>query len=318
MNQQQSQLDLEIIQRLSQAARMRTSPVEPPEDLVEYDWTVPAHFTREQKSKLDEFAAQLSPSICEVLRALFRSKVEMQVSSVGEHYAGQLRSSVQEPAEFYVELLAGDRVCGFMSLSAAKAFGWVGRLLGAQSSSEDADREMSSLEGAILLDIFSALSKVLSESLQAGLGSALGSGTELFRACCGLDESDAEEYCKISFGDADSEEQPFFCLAILSTFLEPVTGEAKAQTTGGRSADDIRKDMLNHLVQVQVEATVYLGRAFVKVRNITDLQPGDVLLTERKVDEAVEVFVQDKMVFSGFLATCQGQYALRVAQLARA
>ncbi len=100
MSQEHSQLDLEIVRRLSQAARTRKGPAEPQEDLVEYDWTAPSHFTRDQKASLDEFAAQLSPGISEALSNLLRTEIQAEVASVTEHYAAQLRPAEQQSSDF--------------------------------------------------------------------------------------------------------------------------------------------------------------------------------------------------------------------------
>lgn len=317
MNQQQSQLDLEIIQRLSQAARTRKVPAEPQEDLVEYDWTVPSHFTREQKTSLDEFAAGLSPAISEALSKLLREQIQTGEACVTEQYAGQLRPTEEPSGDFCVELLdSSGRPCGFMALGGAKAFGWVAQLLGGQSLASDSAREMSSLEGAILLDIFSALSEALSQILTAAGGSAVSCGTALSREPCGLAESDAEEYCKITFQDPEAPDQPGTSLVVVSTFLDAVVGGSEgAKGNQSSSADDIRTDMLNHLQKVPIVAEAYIGTAFIKVRNMADLQPGDVLLTQSKVDEPINIFVQGKKVFRAYPAVCEGQYALVVAQM---
>ncbi len=319
MSQEHSQLDLEIVRRLSQAARTRKGPAEPEEDLIEYDWTVPSHFTRDQKAGLDEFAAQLSSAISEALSKLLRTEIQAEVASVTEHYAAQLRPAEQQSSDFCVELLDNSsRSCGFMALPGAKAFAWVAQLLGGQGSAPDTDRDMSSLEGAILLDIFSTLSGALSQALNAAGGSVLGCGKEISRGPCGLDESDAEEYCKITFQDPAAQDQPGICLVILSDSLEPVVGGSEtAEGTQSSSAEDSRKDMINHLQHVPVVVEAYLGTAVVKVRNLTELQPGDVLLTQRKVDEAMDIFVQGKKVFWAYPAVCEGRYALRFVQMAQ-
>ncbi len=313
MSEQDSQLDLEIIGRLNQTARSRGSAGEPEEDYVEYDWSVPSHFTRDQKAGLDDFAARLSPIIAEALSKQFKSEVQLEVASVTEHYAAQLRPVEEESSDFCVEFLdKGRSSCGFVAFLGEKAFAWVAKLLGGEVSAVDTDKEMSSLESAILLDIFSTLGEAVSQALNAANASPLSCGKELSRGPCGLGESDAEEYCKITLRDPEAQDQPGIYLVILSAFLEPIVAQLEAAGGGqGGSAEQTRKNMLKHLEHASVVAEAYLGTAFVKVRNLTDLQPGDVLLTERKVDDPMDVFVQGNKVFLAFPVTWQGEAEMK-------
>ncbi len=103
---------------------------------------------------------------------------------------------------------------------------------------------------------------------------------------------------------------------LLSALLDPVVGSEAGKLSKPSSAADIRQNMLNHLKPVLFVGQVHLGTALVKVRDLTDLQPGDVLLTQRKVDESMDVFVQGKRLLSAFPVICEGQYAIRVTELA--
>ena len=76
-----------------------------------------------------------------------------------------------------------------------------------------------------------------------------------------------------------------------------------------------------YLLHGAVFATTYqVGptRTYTDLQSVAPLlQPGDVVLTQRKVDEPINIFVQGKSVFWAYPAVCEGQYALLFAQMAQ-
>jgi len=71
--------------------------------------------------------------------------------------------------------------------------------------------------------------------------------------------------------------------------------------------------------QVPVEVAVCVGRARPKVRDLLRLGPGGVLPLDRGVDDAVELYVGDRLIARGELVEAEdgpaGQLAVRLTEI---
>ncbi len=89
---------------------------------------------------------------------------------------------------------------------------------------------------------------------------------------------------------------------LMSTASQPVT-------TAG-----VRRD-LGNLQNVPVQVSAILGRAQVKVNDLVSMQPGSVLSLDRKVGEAVEIYVNDKLVARGEMVVIESKLGISITEI---
>lgn len=76
------------------------------------------------------------------------------------------------------------------------------------------------------------------------------------------------------------------------------------------------KDNIGLLLDIELEATLRFGEREMLLREILSLNSGSVIELNRRVSEPVELLVRGKVVAKGDVVVVDGNYALRVTQIA--
>lgn len=72
---------------------------------------------------------------------------------------------------------------------------------------------------------------------------------------------------------------------------------------------------LNMLMGVNLNLTVELGRANLSVRQVLDLQKGSVVELDRIAGEAVDVYVNDRLIARGDVVVVDDKFGVRITEL---
>lgn len=311
MTQQAQQCDRRIIRQMLAAAQRR-APQEAQSvesEAADYDWQTPCRFLRPALEKLDAAAARFGRELSKAVGGLLQSEVEFQPVGVAQHYAGRLRESAADRAVHFTELTGPEgEHCGLVTLPPDMAAAWVARLLGG-STGED-DRELSALETDLLMDILRTMAQGISADSQAVGGPALAHGQTLSRGAIALPGEDTDEYCEFAFEVSASEKTSQVFLLIASETVDRIIGVEHSRSSKG--PEQVRQDLLGHLRQAPIAATLRLGEAAVTMREAMALEAGDVVLLQRHIDEPAEIVIQDRAVLLAHPVTCEDRYGAEI------
>ncbi len=311
MSAETSQLHLAVLERMLAIAREARPSEAPPPDTVDFDWNAPCHFTRSQMERINKFAATASQKVSEAMTSVLRSPVAVHPEPVTQHFGSHLLSAEGERTNYSVPVNDGTgRACGVLVLTPACASGWVGKLLGGPETAGD-ERELSVLESTLLSEVVVALSGAFSAASEATGGTAFQVDGQMSRGALDLPGDSAGEFCRIALGKEGSDEAPGVSLLLLSEALDGVAG-VESEDRGGTASVDLRAEIAAHLGRSIVTATAWVGTAAASVQEIVALEPGDVLLLQKKVNETIDLAVQDSLVLAGLPVTCDGCYAVQV------
>lgn len=109
-------------------------------------------------------------------------------------------------------------------------------------------------------------------------------------------------------GDAESTiEAATDAVAIESANLDELDGSAPEGAPIG----------LSHLMDVQVQVTVEVGRKRLTLSELADLAPGSLVVLERRSHEAADILVNGKIVARGEVVVVDGNYGVRVSHVVR-
>jgi len=100
-------------------------------------------------------------------------------------------------------------------------------------------------------------------------------------------------------------------LLILCDHIEPVVGRT-AEAVRGLSSEEISRTIFEHLQQMSVSVTAQLGPAMLTFEEIMNLQVGDILLLDRRIDEPIGLTVGGRTILLGQPAKSTGNYAFVV------
>jgi len=297
---------------------------EPTEDITqveatEYNWNEPHYFNSEQLEKLGDFVKTAAAAVAEKFSKLCRSELNVTIASTTQHFADEFfnQPSNSEQKDYYLTFGSKqEQMCGLIGMPEQAALNWARQLLGDSESEKDPGRELSQLEESLLLDMVSALVEVFS-----GLNKSFDfhSAESIVKGQRPLEMEGTEELCKISFDvkKADSEKSSEAYFLILCRELDPVAGKAE-QDSADFSAEDVSKMILGHLQEMPVLITGQLASAVLTFEEIMNLQAGDILLLDKRVDQPAELIVDGRTVYYGRPAKSSGKYAVTITNTAAA
>ena len=312
-------LSREKIQQLLMAVGSKPTEDITQEEATKYNWREPHYFNSEQLVKLDDFAQTAATAVAEKFSEFCRSELNVTIASTTQHFADEFpnQPSDSEQKDYYLPFGANqEQMYGLIGISGQAALNWARQLLGDSESEKDPGRDLSQLEESLLLDLVSALVEVFS-----GLDESFDfhSAKSIAKGQWPLEMEGVEELCKISFDvkKADSEKSSEAYFLILCSELEPVAGKAE-QDSADFSAEDVSKMILGHLQEIPVSITGQLASAVLTFEEIMDLQPDDILLLDKRVDQPTELIVGGRTVYYGYPAKSAGKYAVTITNTASA
>lgn len=306
----------DILRQLVEAARRSpTSPAlllgEQASQAGDYDWSSPHRFEKPMLEQLRSAGHKLAARVSKDLQSVLRSDLALELAGLVEHYAWHLGATLVGGGGHALEMTLDDgQVCGFVLLSEIKAIALVEKMLGG-SAAPEGPRKLSPLESALLIDLLAALAK----SVEAGLrevGLALRVSPKGRPAGEVLPREGCDEYCRMSLRAPKESGEPLN-VVFLSQVIASGEEAAGQKQQGGQTPERARQIMLAHLQMMPVRAVAVLGTAFAYFGEVLALQPGDVLVLDRQVDDLVELRVGSSVALHGQAVTASGCYALRVA-----
>ncbi|MGB6132058.1 MAG: FliM/FliN family flagellar motor switch protein, partial [Acidobacteriaceae bacterium] len=114
------------------------------------------------------------------------------------------------------------------------------------------------------------------------------------------------EPCTLRLGDA---------VMRMGLLVEPVRSAAKPSEAADRRA---ARDSGNYdlLLEVELDAQLRFGSREMELQELLELGPGDVVELDQQVSDSVDLIVGDKIVARGEVVLVNGNFGLRVTEVA--
>jgi len=281
--------------------------------VADYDWSTPRRFVAAERRKLADLAAKAVQRIASDVGNLLRRQLPLEVGSVTEQYGADLWNPAERP-EYGVPLTdKAGRVCGMLTIPPQIAIGWVEQLLGGGAPAEAALKPLSSLESALLLDIAAAFVKAFSATAQELGGPALQHVESVFHEKSPIEGHEKDEFCRFVLITEVDQKKAEIRLSVLGEPLASIADPSLAKKRP-RPPEELRKELIGHLATTPVQITAWLGKSTVTMRDITILEPGDVLLLSRTLKDPIELRVMGNIVHMGYPVACDGCYAVQIVE----
>lgn len=315
MTQTDSDAHRQVLQMIRQAAGVGTPAPDGDGDAVDYPWDVPQRFTPRQSETLRKFAGRAAETVAKRAGRLLNEEWSVSSAEITQQFAPKVRSELAESGEFLIPIASGsDQPCGTLAVAVQQGTAWVQHLLGGSGSAGDAEKELSALETAILLDAVSSLVVGISEAAADYGGLDLRVIGDILRGELELFSDESMDYTRFDFQFAHGDSTMALSIVISSQLLVPICAPAVAgesQEPQGPGEDERR--MRGHIDLAYLLVDVELGTARITMRDIMALSPGDVMLLDKKVNEAVDLRVRGVGICRGFPVRCGEAHGFRVA-----
>ena len=313
MTQTTSKYDLAVLSLLT--AAKNGPPVESePTEATDYDWNVPCSFTSAQLDNLERFTARIATGITKKLSVQLHEEIQLRTDPLSQHYAGQLALLEGNADSYHFSLTREDgEQCGLVVIPSELARRWVGKALGGSETASDNEGEFSPLESALMRDVVVAVVEALSGEYRAVSGSVLQCGQQVSAEEALPEVRSEDEYCVLAFRVGEEKDQAVVSFVLASEVLVEAAGTGITTQAGDRPLDNSRENMLACIRQAPVTATVSLMTIHLSLRQVMNMEIGDVLIASKRVGEPLELCVGGKVVLSGHPVSCDGKYALQIA-----
>ena len=94
-------------------------------------------------------------------------------------------------------------------------------------------------------------------------------------------------------------------------------GDAAAGAAAGGAAGDAGASVLDAVYDIPVQISAVLGRTTLQVGEILKLERGAVIELDRRVDEKVDIYVNDRLVARGEVAVVDDRLAVTMTEIVK-
>ncbi len=248
------------------------------------------------------------------ITALLNLDVEIALESFEQARFTTLRDQVQTGSPCFLVELGGLRDPAFVVLDAVLAFAAIDRLLGGKGGALPAAREMTSTELAVLEEILRPVvaAHVAAWSVYAPLRIGAMRPVAVARYIRELKGEEVMFSARYRFsGFADGASLLF---ATPAGGLEPHLQKEPRPISAVKDGSGER-ELAAHLAMVRVGVGVRVGGAVLTLRELTALEPGDVVVLDRAINDGCELCVAEAPKFTGWLGQNRGRLTYRVKSL---
>ncbi|WP_020180730.1 flagellar motor switch protein FliN [Methylopila sp. M107] len=97
--------------------------------------------------------------------------------------------------------------------------------------------------------------------------------------------------------------------------LDPGADLAMVDHAGEADGDPKVAGDLEAVFDVPVAVSAVLGRAKLEVRNLMKLKPGAIIELDRKIGEAIDIYVNDRLVARGEIVLVEDQLGVTMTEI---
>lgn len=99
--------------------------------------------------------------------------------------------------------------------------------------------------------------------------------------------------------------------------VEPIKEKLYSAFSADRDEMDIKwlERLKSRLKDIPLNITVELGKAMVDVQRVMEVQLGDVIILNRRIDEDIDIFVEDAPKFKGSFGVYKGSNSVKITKV---
>jgi flagellar motor switch protein FliM len=286
-----------------------------------YDFKIPKKFNKEQLKTLSIIYENYGRVLSSFLSGTLRNYCEVEVATIEEQRYFEYSNALPENILMGVLEMLPLQGTSMITMSQPIAFAIVDRLLGGQGEIYEVDRDYTDIEVTLLQKVIRDMSFLLKDAWS----NVFEINPNFLRL-----ESNSRQSQLVSPNETvviivlkvkikDVEGDVSFCMPY--EILEPVLEHLNTRYwfTARRSSDEERvnnkKSLVNNVNSIPLELKVILGKSHVSLKEIMDLQAGDVIPLDKPVTGKAVVMSNKEEWFRGTLGTLRNHVAVRIDQV---
>ncbi|PHS56451.1 MAG: flagellar motor switch protein FliM [Sulfurimonas sp.] len=290
----------------------------PQRQVTLYDFKRPNRVSKEQLRAFRGVHDKMARSLASQISSIMRSIVEIQLHSVDQMTYGEFLMSLPNPTSFNVFSVKPLEGSGVIEINPSIAFPMLDRLLGGKGEPFDVTREFSDIE----LSLFETILRVMMSTLKEAWGPVMDvyptieskeSSPNVVQIVA-QNEIVVMVVMEIIIGQSSGMMN--ICYPVIS--LEPILPKLASRDlmlneTSTKKSRNTELQVLLGGAKVRLEAT--LGNAELTLRDILELQIGDIVRLTNAADDNVTLRIDGKERFRGKIGLRRFRKSIQINEI---
>lgn len=287
----------------------------------DYDFARPAKFSKEHLRTLEIIFEHFGRLLATNLPAYLRKSVSVDVVNSEVVIYSEFSNALSNPV--LLGVVGMDPLMGnvIMEMASNLGFAIVDRLLGGVGNSLEKERDFSEIELSILERVFTICVNLLHEPWENVVEitprlNRIETNSQ-FAQIISPSETIAIVTINLKIGDVEG----LMNICLPYTTLEPVMDKLNTKywfsTMKEKDSNSYEAAIENIIDNALIPMKAVLGTSKINVQDFVNLQRGDIIRLDRKVDDELEVYVGNIKKFKALPGYSDNKYAVRVTEILR-
>lgn len=293
----------------------------PEKSVKNYDFARPSKFSKDHLRTLEIIFENYGRLLSTNLPAYLRKNVQVEVMNAEANTYSEFSNALSNPVLLGVVNFAPLEANIIIELAANLGFAVVDRMLGGFGNPLEKNREYTEIELVIVERILEVCTNLLIEPWESVVNieprlERIETNSQ-FAQFISPSEMTAIVTMNIKIGDTEG----LMNVCIPYSCVEPVIDKlntkywysAMKEDSTGEYRDNI-EDIIDY---AKIPVRAMLGRSSISVNDFANLQIGDVIKLDTKVDDELDVYVGNIRKFTALPGASSNSYAIRVTSIIR-
>ena len=294
---------------------------EPAVKIKDYDFSRPAKFSKEHLRTLEIIFEHFGRLVSSNLPAYLRKNVQVDVMNSEAVTYSEFSNALSNPVLLGIVDFAPLQGSILIELASNLGFTIIDRMLGGLGEPLDKPREFSEIELGVMERIFNILVDLLREPWQNVIEinprlERIETNSQFAQI---ISPSEMIAIVTISVAIGNVEGLMNICLPFMT--LEDVMDKLNTKywfSTMQRGDEDGYEDFIETAIsKAQIPMKALLGTSTISVLDFINLQRGDIIKLNTKVDEELDVYVGNIVKFKALPGSGEEKYAVKVMKIIR-
>ncbi len=285
-----------------------------------YDFARPSKFSKEQLRTLEMIHENFARGVSNYLSGRMRTFVEITNASIDQITYNEFIRSITPPTflgVFTAPELHGNAV---IEINLKIVFAMIDRLLGGIGGIYQKFRSLTDIESSLakneLVRILSMLKEAWSDIYEFSPEVATVENNPQFVQIIPPNEMVVMLTFDVRLGEVDGFMNLCWPSSLLESFASNLYAESYFKEGNQSITEQERKQLEERIKDAAIKLSVIIGNATLNLKELLDLDEGDVIMLNKHVDEPADLYVNDKLKFKCIPGTHKGFNAVEIVEVA--
>ncbi|GAB4175717.1 MAG: flagellar motor switch protein FliM [Calditrichia bacterium] len=289
------------------------------QEIYDYDFRRPNRVSKDQIRTLRTIHESFSEQFGFYLASKLQTMVSIDLISVDQLRYSEFILSISNPSCIFVFDIDGGDGSGILELSPQLVLLIVERMLGGEGSPDEEPRVITYLEQNIVNPVLDRALSYLSGSWKVihelqFKRSHFESNPDFVQV------APASEIVliltfEIKIGDVAHLMNICYPTFALEDVIQKLSTQLFSVLMSGKNKAEYREKVREHLEKTPLDVIVELGTTSITLRDLIQLKKGDILKTGSKIDEDLNIKVEDRTKFKGIPGIYEDKIAIKITDL---